>query len=141
MKKDNKDTSSNRLTLDNIINDALKNLKSIIDTNTVIGKEVTTTDGTVIIPISKIIVGFVAGGGESVKPHTHHNKSTTDGYPFSGASGAGFTVVPIGFLCGKKGSMEFVSVKSDTKYDELINLTNRSLKLILDNFTTKTNKG
>ncbi len=128
---------NNKATLDNIINDTLKNIKSIVDVNTVIGDEVVTTDGSTIIPISKVIVGFVAGGGEI---NSKFNKTHANDYPFSGGSGAGFTVVPIGFLIGKKGNLSFVSVKSDTKYDELINLTNKSLKLIIENFGNKKTK-
>lgn len=126
---------NNKATLDSIINDTLKNIKSIVDVNTVVGDEVITSDGNTIIPISKIVVGFVAGGGEI--DSKYNNKTPTNIYPFSGGSGAGFTVVPIGFLIGKKGNLSFVSVKSDTKYDELINLTNKSLKLIIENFGNK----
>lgn len=128
---------NNKATLDSIINDTLKNIKSIVDVNTVVGDEVVTSDGNTIIPISKIVVGFVAGGGEINSKYT---KAPTNIYPFSGGSGAGFTVVPIGFLIGKKGNLSFVSVKSDTKYDELINLTNKSLKLIIENFGNKKTK-
>lgn len=138
MKKKNQQSysSENKVSLDSIINDSLKNLKNIIDANTIVGDEVKSSDGTIIIPISKIIVGFVAGGGEM---ETNY-KNQPDNYPFAGASGAGFTVVPIGFLTGKDGVLTFVSAKSETKYDELLNLTNKTLKLILDNLTVKNSK-
>ena len=126
-------SKDNKTTIDGIINDALKNLKEIIDVNTVIGESFHAPDGTVIIPISKIVVGFVGGGGEF--DSGYHKKP--ENFPFAGGSGAGFTVVPIGFLTGKGGDYTFISTKSDTKYDELINITNKTLKLILDNFTAK----
>lgn len=116
MKKKNTQSNSNehKVSLDSIINDSLKNLKNIIDANTIIGDEVKTSDGTIIIPISKIIVGFVAGGGEI---ETNY-KNEPNNYPFAGASGAGFTVVPIGFLTGKNGILTFVSTKV------ILNMTN-----------------
>ncbi len=129
--KNNQQNKENKKaqTIDGIINDALVNLKQIIDVNTVIGQEMKTEDGTIIIPISKIIVGFVAGGGE-----LETGKSVKECHPFAGGSGAGFTVVPIGFLTGKEDNMMFVSTKSEAKYDELIHLANKTLKLIVDNF-------
>ncbi len=132
-KKNQQHSQESKITLDSIINDSLKNLKNIIDANTVVGNEIKTTDGTIIIPISKIIVGFVAGGGE-LETVTKKNE-----YPFAGGTGAGFTVVPIGFLTGQKNNLTFVSTKSENKYDELINLTNKALKMVLDNVAIKNN--
>lgn len=129
-KTQNKNTGS----INDIINDSLINLKKIIDANTVIGEEIKTSDGTIIIPISKIVVGFVAGGGEFEAASAKQN------LPFAGGSGAGFTVVPIGFLAGKKGQFSFVNTKNEVKYDDLINLTNKTLKLIINNFNAKQNK-
>lgn len=130
MKRENTTNNHNKVTLDSIINDSLKNLKSIIDSNTVIGEEIITSDGTVVIPVSKIIVGFVAGGGE-IENSDRKDKLLCQ--PFAGGSGAGFTVVPVGFLVRIGDSVSFVSAKSETKYDDLINLANKTLKLILDN--------
>ena len=128
MKKENQQNSK-KITIDSIINDALKNLKEIVDVNTVIGKEVVMKDGTIIIPISKICVGFVAGGGEL----NSNYKNPPESYPFAGGSGAGFTVVPVGFLTGKNGNLNFINTKSDNSYDSLLNLTNKALKLIIEN--------
>ena len=43
---------------------AMTNIREMVDVNTIIGDAVTTPDGTVIIPISKVTFGFVAGGGK-----------------------------------------------------------------------------
>lgn len=130
-KTTNWNTNSNKSSIDSIINDSLLNLKQIIDTNTVVGEEIETSDGTVIVPISKIIVGFVAGGGDYVKPDTKNCQ------PFAGGTGAGFTVVPIGFLAGKQGNLTFVSTKQETQYDDLIHLTNKALGLLINSMSTK----
>ena len=43
---------------------AMNSIREMIDVNTIVGDPVTTPDGTVIIPISKVTFGFVAGGGK-----------------------------------------------------------------------------
>ena len=47
-----------------LISSAFDKIKTIVDSSTVIGDMIETSDGTVIIPISKITVGYVVGGGE-----------------------------------------------------------------------------
>ena len=50
--------------INNVIETTLKNLSNVIDVDMVIGKPITSKDGTTIIPVSKITVGVIAGGGE-----------------------------------------------------------------------------
>ena len=50
--------------IENLMKNAITKIKDIIDVNTVIGNPLTAVDGTMIIPITKVTVGFVAGGGE-----------------------------------------------------------------------------
>ncbi|MBE7083670.1 MAG: sporulation protein YtfJ [Clostridiales bacterium] len=98
------------------IETTLKNLGSLIDVNTVIGKPLKTDDGECIIPISKVTVGILSGGGEYGKV-TVFNKSSD--LPFSAGNGAIISVKPCGFLVknGKKYTM--ISV-SDSPYEKLI---------------------
>ena len=42
----------------------MKNLQALIDSNSVIGREIVTPDGTVILPVSKVSFGFGSGGGD-----------------------------------------------------------------------------
>ncbi len=42
----------------------MENIKEMIDVNTIVGDAVETSEGTVIIPVSRVSFGFVAGGGE-----------------------------------------------------------------------------
>ena len=48
--------------LQEIIQSSLENIRSMIDANTVIGNPISTPSGTVIIPVSKISMGFASGG-------------------------------------------------------------------------------
>ena len=57
-----------RLQNENKINDAivstLKNLSNLVDVNTVIGKPIKNDNGEYVVPISKVTIGVLAGGGE-----------------------------------------------------------------------------
>ena len=55
-------TEKNKIT--NVIESTFKNLSNIIDVNTVIGKPIKTEDGEYVVPISKVTVGVLMGGGE-----------------------------------------------------------------------------
>ncbi len=46
----------------------MKNLQALIDSNSVIGREIVTPDGTVILPVSKVSFGFGTGGGVTITP-------------------------------------------------------------------------
>ena len=39
-------------------------IKEMIDVNTIIGEPITSPDGTLIIPVSKVSYGFAAGGSD-----------------------------------------------------------------------------
>src|SRR5690606_24806699 len=43
---------------------AMRSIKDMVDVNTVVGDAVETQSGTVIVPVSRVSVGFVAGGGD-----------------------------------------------------------------------------
>ena len=48
----------------NLMMTAMTSLESMVDVNTIVGDIVTSPDGTVIIPVSKVCFGFAAGGSE-----------------------------------------------------------------------------
>ena len=43
---------------------AMNSIQDMIDVNTIIGEPIETNNNTIIIPISKVSVGFAAGGSE-----------------------------------------------------------------------------
>ena len=73
--------------LENLMRSTMENLRDMIDVNTVIGDVVETSDGTSIVPISKVSFGFASGGSEFGN-HTTLRKNE-EKYPFGGGSGAG----------------------------------------------------
>ena len=69
---------------------SLESIRAMVDANTVVGAPISTPSGTTVIPISKISVGYAAGGLDSVK--VEHKKA------FAGGGGTGLTVQPVCFL-------------------------------------------
>ena len=116
--------------LTEILNDAMQNLKQVVDVNTVVGKSIVCDDGSVLIPVSKVYVGIVSGGGEL---NNSHARSVHSNYPFAGGTGAGFTVSPIGFLVSKKGETTFINTETDKSGEKLVEMANKTLKIVLEN--------
>ena len=54
--------------LENLMRSTMENLRDMIDVNTVVGDVVETSDGTSIVPISKVTFGFASGGSEFGEP-------------------------------------------------------------------------
>ena len=96
--------------IDEVLSTAMKQLRSIADVNTVIGKPIESEGGKTIIPISKVTIGFVAGGGEYGETHKFSSE-----YPFAGGSGGAVQLSPIGFLVGsKEEDLKMIGIDSDT---------------------------
>ncbi len=96
----------------------------MVDVNTIIGDSITTPDGTVIIPLSKVCFGFAAGGSEFNT--TKLNKYSENAkLPFGGGSGAGVKISPIGFLVIKDGTAKVLNVDG-------INVIDRAVDMIPD---------
>ena len=81
----------------------MKNLQALIDSNSVIGKEIITPDGTVILPVSKVSFGFGSGGGDL--PATQKDL-------FGGGTGGGVSITPLAFPIVKNGDVKLLQVQS-----------------------------
>ena len=100
--------------ISDILNVSLDNLKSLVDSNTVIGDPIVVGDVT-IIPISKVSFGFASGGSEI--------PTTKPGAPFGGGSGGGVTITPIGFLSVSNGEVRMVQPQTaDNTADRIVNI-------------------
>ncbi len=118
----------------------LENIKEMIDVNTVIGNPVETLNGTVIFPISKVGFGFVSGGGELKFSCSSDEESSQDteesNHPFTGGSGAGVSVQPVGFLSVSNDLIRMIPVSSNTTVDRIIDL----IPELMDNVCKKWRK-
>lgn len=101
--------------LNEIIQTSLENVRSMVDANTVIGTPISTPNGTTIIPISKISVGFASGGLDYAG-----KASQEKGKNFGGGNGTGVTVSPVGFLVvSPTGGVELLNVSKPSQNDTI----------------------
>lgn len=94
---------------------AMESIKEMVDVNTVIGDAVEAPDGSVIIPVSRLGLGFAAGGSE----FGEHKETEL---PFGGGSGAGVSVQPVGFLVVGQNATRLLPVSNGAIYDRLVDL-------------------
>lgn len=107
--------------IEDLMMTAMTSLESMIDVNTIIGDMVSSSDGTSIIPVSKVCFGFAAGGSE-FKSNTLAKVSENQKFPFGGGSGAGVNISPIGFLVIKEGNVRLITVDTTGPLDKLVDL-------------------
>ncbi|MGN1107088.1 MAG: GerW family sporulation protein [Huintestinicola sp.] len=95
-----------------LITASMDKIHEMADANTIMGKPVKLDGGVTIIPVSKVSYGF-AGGGSDLP-------SKTDKELFGGASGAGITVTPLGFLVVSNGEVQLMQMNLDVSTSSAI---------------------
>lgn len=122
---------------DNKMNDIMKSsvegIKSMLDANTVIGDPIVTANGTTIIPVSKISVGFASGGLDYISAKKEAQKISANN--FGGGTGTGLTVSPVAFLIvSKSGTVELLDVgtgiASHDAVSQIVGVIDRSPDII-----------
>ena len=116
--------------IESLIDVSLDKIRTMIDVNCVIGSAISLPDDSVIIPISKVSVGFVAGGGEYNDLNAKRNSAD---FPMAGGTGGGFTVSPIGFFVVKKDRFKIIHADKSTAYLGLIKNASEVLKKFVEN--------
>lgn len=81
--------------LKNMLSSALKDLHALADADAIIGKPFYTEDGTAIIPVSQITMGFLTGGGQYGEVKLLQKN---DDFPVLGGSGAVVSLKPSAFV-------------------------------------------
>ena len=99
----------NESSIKEIIRSSLDQVRTIIDADTVVGKQILTPSGTVIIPISKVSMGFASGGLDLPLHSTEDGKKN-----FGGGGGTGVTVTPVGFLTvSPEGDVDMIPMTAE----------------------------
>jgi uncharacterized spore protein YtfJ len=102
----------------------------MIDANTVIGSPVE-ANGVVIIPVSKVAMGFATGGLDF-----NDKTGGAQGKPqnFGAGGGTGITVQPVGMICiSRDGDVDFVNIGVKAPADpmeQLSDIIDRSPEII-----------
>ena len=91
-----------------MIETALSKIRSVADSNTVIGEPIRLNDDVVVLPFSKVSVGFAAGGGD----YSGKKPETADKTHFAGGNGAGVSVTPLGFVVVNGTDVQVIDLKA-----------------------------
>ncbi|MDE6408451.1 MAG: GerW family sporulation protein [Anaeroplasmataceae bacterium] len=104
-----------------LLNVSMNKIKEMIDANTIIGTPIVEGE-TLIIPVSKLHLGFVSGGSD-IKPN-----SSKEEVLFGGGAGGGFGITPIAFLVVSHGEVSLLSIDESTHIAEkLIDLVPKTV--------------
>ena len=81
---------------------SMEKIRSLVDSNTIIGDPISCGDGVTIVPVSKISVGFASGGSDL--------PTRTQKDYFAGGAGGGMSVNPVGFMVVKGGEVQLMQL-------------------------------
>ena len=107
--------------LEGLFSASMDGLKGMIDTDTIVGKPIVTADGTTIIPITKLSVGYGMGGW-------NYDASQSNG--ITAGSGGGVTVQPVGFLVVSNGEVKILNIDSTTPLEKICDVLPAALDSI-----------
>lgn len=114
--------------IQSLMETTLETIKGSIDANTIIGDPIK-TDTTVVVPISKVTIGFGIGGGEYSKGYDEkknkdtNNTSDKSDTNFAGGSAGAISVQPVAFVVVENGVTRLMSL------DDNINLVDNILSI------------
>ena len=115
--------------IDGMLGTTMEKIKEMVDVDSVIGKPITTPDGTTVIPISKVSYGFASGGSG--------RKSVAKDF-FGGGAGAGITITPIAFLSICNGDVKLIQVEPfEGSADRIIQMVPDVVDKISETFSKK----
>ena len=119
---------SNEHPVERVMDNAFTKIRTLVDADTVVGNPVTTEDGVSIIPLSKVTMGFLTGGGE----YSDMAQQNLAEYPFAGGSGAAVSVSPIGFLVSDGKSVKIIKMDDKNPFEKILNLIPDVVDSLLD---------
>lgn len=110
-----------------LMNTAMEKIRQMVDVNTIIGDPIA-AGGTIIIPVSKVSFGFASGGSD------FPSKVPKD--LFGGASGAGISIQPLGFLVVADGDVRLLqmTVNANNVQSGLVGLVPEVMDKIVELF-------
>lgn len=116
--------------LQEIMNNTLNNLKGIVQSEDMIFKPIYIDNNTMAIPLSKVSVGFVSGGGGGEIKSIKDSKSNIE--PYAGGGGGGISIAPLGFLVVSNNKPLLVKMDDKSTGEKWRDLFNATLNLVKD---------
>ena len=126
---------TNETPLSQIIETSLSKIRSVADSNTVIGAPIRLSEDVTVLPFSKVSVGFAAGGAD----YTSKKKPDADKAHFAGGNGAGVSVTPLGFIIVNGDDVQVVDLKAPVAAAE--SAGDNSISKVIEGLNTLVDKG
>lgn len=107
--------------INNLLDISLENITKMVDVSKIVGQPIRVDENNILIPVSKVVFGFGAGGSEFATKQTgkaYDLEMSEELYPFGGGSGGGINISPVAFLKISEGDMEVLSVEKGTSMTE-----------------------
>lgn len=86
-----------------IMENTLEKMREMVDVSTIIGDPIT-TDGTTLIPVSKVSYGFTSGGTDLP------SKQNTE--LFGGGGGGGISITPVAFIVIQNDKVRMMQINN-----------------------------
>ena len=116
--------------IQDILSTSREKLRELVDVNTIIGTPITVSEGTTIIPISKVSFGFGSGGSDF--PANSQKEA------FGGGSGGGVSIQPLAFIVVSNGDVKLLQMTtSNNTADKVVNLVPELIDKISSLFPEK----
>lgn len=109
--------------LNTLLKVSLEHIKEMIDVDTIIGDAIIISPTVRVIPISRVRMGFLAGGSDISAKVINDN-------PFGGGTGGTIFISPIAFLVCKGDEVSVLHLEKDTHL----------IEKVIDSFPGVTNK-
>lgn len=112
----------------------LETIKGSIDANTIVGDPIQ-ADNTVVVPISKVTIGFGIGGGEYSRGYDNKRNINVDNENndtnFAGGSAGAISVQPVAFVVVENGETRLMSLDDNINLvDNILAITPRVIEKI-----------
>lgn len=116
--------------IENIMHSTMEELKSIVDVNTIVGTPIIAGNENILLPVSKVSLGFISGGGEyssrtaseknAIKKAGEAFDKADERYPFAGTAVAGMSLTPMGFVSVNNGNVKVLPAQFDSTLDRAV---------------------
>lgn len=107
--------------INNLLDISLENITKMVDVSKIVGQPIRVDENNILIPVSKVVFGFGAGGSEfSTKQNgkAYDIELSEELFPFGGGSGGGINISPVAFLKISDGDMEIMTVEKNPSLTE-----------------------
>lgn len=115
--------------IENIMKTTMEQIKQMVDVNTIMGAPIMTDSKNMVLPVSKVSLGFLSGGGEygnsSPVRRSGENVSAQaeeERFPFAGSAVAGMSLTPMAFLSVSEGCVKVLPAHYNCTLDRIVEM-------------------